>query len=116
MQSVRVLPSAEPPDVYEPIWQVVHMFAPESAYLLSTPQSTHFELPDGAKVPGEHLVKVLDDPHAAPLGHSLHSVLVTRVPPLVKDPVGHTLHASAFPTLYFSFAPHGSHRALSGPL
>ena len=118
-QSVRVRPSALPPDVNMPIGHVSQMLAPASEYFLSSPHGT--QLPLDTYVPAAHFEGLLEVPHMEPSGQTLQDVRVNssrnEIPPSVKYPTGQVLQLTALLfSLYFWFAPHSLQSPLWGPL
>ena len=82
-QLVRVV--LLPPDVNDPVVQMLQLLEPAALlYWSSPPQVMHSLEPATAKYPAEHATTTLVPSHAEPAGHAMHVTFA-----IVKEPSGH---------------------------
>ena len=88
---------SDPPCVYEPAPHDLHSESPlVSAYKVGLPHSVHAPRDGVEYVPASQAESMLEPSQVYPGLQTVQVVWVVREdPPLVKDPVGHVLHALA---------------------
>ena len=80
---VRVVPSAIPPEVIDPVAHVEQDVAPPALNLLSLPHCVHVALPGPLNVPVGQAVGPLSPVHTIPALQRSQPVCVVDVPPVV---------------------------------